>query len=177
MKKFLFCILIMYFIWPNVVLSENIKIGVVDLQAVLEKCEAGKAAIAKLQAEFKSLKDKLDKKKQAIDKLRAQLEKQKLMLTQEAQIDKELEYKQKVQEFKTLYSTYQQKMRIKERQLREPIVKELEKVLEKYGKEKNFTLIIDKRNSGVVYNSPTVDITKEVIVEFNKAWRTRKKKK
>lgn len=177
MKKFLFCVLMVCLIWPSVVFSGNIKIGVVDLQAVLEKCEAGKAAISKLQAEFKSLKEKLDKKKQAIDKLRAQLEKQKLMLTQEAQIDKELEYKQKVQEFKTLYSTYQQKMQIKERQLREPIVKELEKVLKKYGKEKNFTLIIDKRNSGVVYNSSTVDITKEVIVEFNKAWRARKKKK
>lgn len=175
MRKVLMWVLMLSFVWANIGFCENYKIGVVDLQYVLEKCEAGKAAIAKLQTEFKSLKEKLDKKKAAIDKLRQQLDKQRLMLTQEAQIDKELEYKQKVQEFKTLYSTYQQKMQIKERQLREPIVKELEKVLKQYGKEKNFTLIIDKRNSGVVYNSPKIEITKEVIVKFNQAWRARKK--
>ncbi len=175
MKKVMLFYLFFIFMCAQVTWGEKIKIGVVDLQYVMENCEAGKAAIEKLKIEFKSLKQKLDKKKAEIDKLRQKLEKQRLMLTQEAQLDKELEYKQKVQEFKTLYSTYQQKMQIKERQLREPIVKELEKVLKQYGKEHKFTIIIDKRNSGVVYNSPSIDITKEVIVKFNQAWRKRKK--
>ena len=177
MKRIVIGLIICFFICTNSVYAEKIKIGVVDLQYVLEKCEAGKAAISKLKAEFKELKEKLDKKKKAIDELRQHLEKQRLMLTQEAQLDKELEYKQKVQEFKTLYSTYQQKMQIKERQLREPIVKELQKVLQEYGRQNNFTIILDKRNSGVVYNNDKVDITKEIIVKFNQAWRKKKKKK
>ncbi len=175
MRKILLAMVICVFVITSYSYAEKIKIGVVDLQYVLENCDAGKAAIQKLKAEFKELKQKLDKKKQAIDKLRQQIEKQRLMLTQEAQLDKELEYKQKVQDFKTLYATYQQKMQIKEKQLREPIVKELQKVLQLYGKEHNFTLIMDKRNSGVVYNDKKIDITKEVIVKFNQAWRKRKK--
>lgn len=177
MKRFVFFMLLFLFAFTQMSYGENIKIGVVDLQYVLENCEAGKETIAKLQKEFKTLKQNLDKKKEAIDKLREQIEKQRLMLTQEAQLDKELEYKQKVQEFKTLYGTYLQKMQIKERQLREPIIKELEKVLKEYGKQGKFTLIIDKRNSGVVYSSDAIDITKDVIVKFNNAWRKKQNKK
>lgn len=177
MKKLIFLLIGCLFVFTQISYGENIKIGIVDLQYVLENCEPGKEAIAKLQNEFKNLKENLDKKKEAIDKLREQIEKQRLMLTQEAQLDKELEYKQKVQEFKTLYGTYQQKMQIKERQLREPIIKELENVLKEYGKQGKFTLIIDKRNSGVVYSSDAIDITKDVIVKFNNAWRKKQNKK
>ncbi len=155
--------------------AQGVKIGIVDIQYVLEKSDAGREAIAELKKEGKVLKQKLDKKKKEIDKLRQQLERQRLMLTQEAQLDKELQYKQKVQEFKTLYATYQQKMQIRERQLREPIIKALNNVLQKYGKEHHFTIILDKRNSGVIYFNKKIDITKEVIIKFNQVWRKTKK--
>ncbi len=155
--------------------AQGVKIGIVDIQYVLEKSAAGKQAIMELKKEGSELKHKLDKKKKEIEKLRQQLERQRLMLTQEAQLDKELEYKQKVQEFKTLYATYQQKMQIRERQLREPIIKALNNVLQEYGRKHHFTIILDKRNSGVLYFNKKIDITNEVILKFNKVWNKRKK--
>ncbi len=177
MKKFVFMMLFFPLVFAQISYGENIKIGIVDLQYALYNCEAGKEANSKLQKEAKTWKETLNKKKEAIHKLEKQIEKQRLMLTQEAQLDKELEYKQKVQEFKTLYNTFQKKMQIKERQLMEPIFNKLVKVIEEYGKQKKFTLILEKRSSGVIYNDDAIDITREVIVKFNQAWRNRKKKK
>ena len=48
-------------------LAKDVKIGVIDLQDVLEKSDPGQKAIDELKGEFKDVKSKLDKKKQAID--------------------------------------------------------------------------------------------------------------
>ncbi len=173
MKKI--SMIILFMMMTTTCWAQSIKIGIVDIQYVLEKSDAGRQAIAELKKEGKQLKQRLNKKKMEIDKLRQQLERQRLMLTQEAQLDKELQYKQKVQEFKTLYATYQQKMQIRERQLREPIIKDLNTVLQDYGKKHHFTIILDKRSSGVIYFNQKIDITKEVIIKFNEAWKKRKK--
>lgn len=155
-------------------LAQGLKIGVVDLQTVLEKCEPGQKAITKLKKEFQGMKDTLDKKKAEVEQLQQAIQKQRLVLSQEAQIDKETEYKQKVRDFQDLYQSYQRKMRIKEKKLREPIIKKLVTVVQEYGKNHQYTLILDKRNSGVAYNVDSIDITSQIIVELNKAWRASK---
>ncbi len=156
--------------------SEDIKIAVVDLQQVLEKSDPGQKAINKLKSEFSDIKGKLDKKKSEIDKLREEIQKQSLVLSQEAQIDKETAYKQKVRDFKDLYQSYQKKMQLKEQKLREPIIKELVEVIRGYGKNHGYTLILDKKNGGVIYNNEAIEITNQVIVKLNKVWQKNNKK-
>jgi outer membrane protein len=158
------------------VLAADLKIAVIDLQQVLEKSEPGQEAIAQLQDDFKGMKEELDEKKSKVDQLREQIQKQSLVLSQEAQIDKETEYKQKVRDFQSLYQSYQKKMKLKEQKLREPIIKELVDVVQEYGKENNYTLVMDKKNSGVIYNSDSIEVTSKIIVELNKAWRQKKNK-
>jgi outer membrane protein len=156
-------------------LAKDVKIGVIDLQDVLEKSDPGQKAIDELKGEFKDVKSKLDKKKQAIDELKQQIQKQSLMLSQEAQMDKEMEYRQKVRDFQDLYKSYQQKMKLKEKKLREPIIDELVKVVKDYGQEHGYTVILDKRNSGVIFNADAVEITNTIIVQLNKAWDEKQK--
>jgi outer membrane protein len=158
------------------VLAADLKVAVVDLQQVLEKSEPGQKAISQLQEDFKGMKEELDEKKSKVDQLREQIQKQSLVLSQEAQIDKETEYKQKVRDFQSLYQSYQKKMKLKEQKLREPIIKELVEVIRDYGKENNYTLVMDKKNSGVIYNSDAIEVTSKIIVELNKAWRQKEKK-
>ncbi|WP_051564266.1 OmpH family outer membrane protein [Desulfovermiculus halophilus] len=160
--------------WPSLAPAQDVKLGVVDLQAVMEKSEPGQKAIQQLKSEFTDMKSELDKKKAAIDKLRQEMQNQSLVLSQEAQLDKETEYKQKVRDFQDLYQNYQRKMQLKEQQLREPIIKELVSIVRDYGEKNGYTLIMDKKNSGVVYNSDAIEITKPVIAELNKTWRNKK---
>jgi outer membrane protein len=158
------------------VMAADMKIAVVDLQEVLEKSEPGQEAIAQLQKDFKGMKKELDEKKSKVDQLREQIQKQSLVLSQEAQIDKETEYKQKVRDFQSLYQSYQKKMKLKEQKLREPIINELVNIIRNYGEEHDYTLVMDKQNSGVIYNSDSIEVTSTIIVELNKAWRQKEKK-
>jgi outer membrane protein len=175
LKSFSFLGLILCFLLslPTIIQAEDIKLGVVDLQEVMEKSEPGQKAIKQLQSEFTEMKSELDKKKAAIDKLRQELQKQSLVLSQEAQLDKETEYKQKVRDFQDLYQNYQRKMQLKEQKLREPIIEKLVGIIKDYGQKNEYTLIMDKKNSGVVYNSKTIEITKPVIAELNKVWKNK----
>ena len=150
--------------------AKDLKIGVVDIQTVMEESVPGEAALKELKSSFDEMKAELDKHKEDVMKLRQEIQKQSLVLSQEAQIDKETEYKQKVREFQGLQQSYQKKMGIKEKKLTEPILDELKKVIDAYGKKYEYTLILDKKNSGAVYHDASVDITKNVIEELNKAW-------
>ncbi|MDZ7758714.1 MAG: OmpH family outer membrane protein [Desulfovermiculus sp.] len=170
LPSFTLCLLLLL---PVVIQAQDIKIGVVDLQTVMEKSEPGQKAIKQLQSEFEEMKSELDTKKAAIDQLRQELQKQSLALSQEAQMDKETEYKQKVRDFQDLYQSYQRKMQLKEEKLREPIIEKLVGIIKDYGEKKGYTLIMDKKNSGVVYSSEAIEITKPVIAELNKVWKNK----
>ena len=174
MQRVIMAALCLFVLLAGPVMAADLKIAVVDLQEVLEKSDPGQKALSQLRDDFKGMKEELDEKKSEVDQLRQQIQKQSLVLSQEAQIDKETEYKQRVRDFQDLYQNYQKKMKIKEQKLREPIIEELVRVIRDYGERNNFTLVMDKKNSGVVYNSETIEITSKIIVELNKAWRSKK---
>ena len=151
-------------------LAADLKIGVVDIQTVMEESVPGKAALKELKASFDEMKAELDEYKDKVMKLRQEIQKQSLVLSQEAQIDKETEFRQKFREFQGLQQSYQKKMGLKEEKLTKPILDELKEVIDGYGKKYGYTLVLDKKNSGAIYHDTSVDITEKVIQELNKAW-------
>lgn len=161
------------FLLPSPALAQDIKIGVVDLQKIMEKSEPGQKAIEELQSEFTEKKSELDSRKAAIDELRSELQKQSMVLSQEAQEEKAAEYRQKVNEFQKLYQKHQRRMQQKEAELREPIIEMLVEIIREHGRENDYTLLMDKNNSGVIFNAQAIEITDAILSEFNKAWKGR----
>mgnify|MGYP006278120207 CR=1 FL=1 len=170
----LLCVVLLgLFLLPNLVQAKDTKVGVVDLQKIMEKSEPGQKAIEKLQSEFTEKKSELDSRKAAIDELRSELQKQSMVLSQEAQEEKAAEYRQKVSEFRKLYQKHQRRMQQKEAELREPIIEMLVEIIREYGRENDYTLLMDKNNSGVIFNDQAIEITDAILSEFNKAWKDR----
>ncbi|MCF8039538.1 MAG: OmpH family outer membrane protein [Desulfohalobiaceae bacterium] len=170
MRKIVFFSLVIVLFFALPVLAKDLKIGVVDVQEVMEKSKPGEAALSKLKASFDEMKAELDSRKEDVDKLRQEIQKQSLVLSQEAQIDKETEYKQKVRDFRGLQQSYQKKMQVKEEKLTKPILEELKKVIEDFGQDEDYTLILNKQNSGVIFQDSSVDITDRIVRELNRAW-------
>ncbi|MFW5997270.1 MAG: OmpH family outer membrane protein [Desulfovermiculus sp.] len=166
-------VLLGLFLLPNLALAENLKIGVVDLQKIMEESEPGQKAIKELQSEFTEKKGELDSRKAAIEELRSELQKQSMVLSQEAQEEKAAEYRQKVNEFQKLYQTHQRRMQQKEEELRAPIIEVLVEIIREYGQKNGYTLLMDKNNSGVIYNDQAIEITDAILSEFGKAWKNR----
>jgi outer membrane protein len=147
------------------------KIGFVDMKAIIAKSEPGIKAMDQLKAQFKDMKDTLDAQKKTLDTLKDELQKQSMMLSQEAKLDKETQYKRKVRDFQDMGQSYQRKLQQAEQNLSKPIIDNLLVIIESYGKKNGFTAIFDKQASGVVYGQESADITNAIIAELNKVMR------
>ena len=147
------------------------KIGFIDMKAVIAKSEPGSKAMEQLKSQFKDMKDNLDTQKKALDTLKDELQKQSMMLSQEAKMDKETQYKRKVRDFQDMGQSYQRKLQQAEQNLSKPIIDKLLEVIESYGKKNGYTAIFDKQASGVIYGQESVDLTNAILAELNKAMR------
>ena len=147
------------------------KIGFVDMKAVIAKSEPGSKAMEQLKSQFKDMKDNLDAQKKSLDTLKDELQKQSMMLSQEAKLDKEAQYKRKVRDFQDMGQSYQRKLQQAEQSLSKPIIDKLLEVIQDYGKKNGFTAIFDKQASGLVFSQDNVDLTSTIIAELNKAMR------
>ena len=106
-----------------------------------------------------------------LDTLKDELQKQSMMLSQEAKLDKEAQYKRKVRDFQDMGQSYQRKLQQAEQSLSKPIIDKLLEVIQDYGKKNGFTAIFDKQASGLVFSQDNVDVTSAIIAELNKAMR------
>lgn len=147
------------------------KIGFVDMKAVIAKSEPGSKAMEQLKTQFKDMKDNLDAQKKSLDTLKEELQKQSMMLSQEAKLDKEAQYKRKVRDFQDMGQNYQRKLQQAEQNLSKPIIDTLIQVIQDYGKKNGFTAIFDKQGSGLLFSQDNIDLTTMIIAELNKAMR------
>ena len=176
MRKILLVVLAVLLLSPAVLAAET-KVGVINMEVVAKNSEPGREAMEKLQAEFKEMKSELDERKAGIEKLRDALQKQGLVLSQEAKLDKELEYKRNVRDFQDLLQSFQRKTKAEEARLTQPIIQMMIEAIQDYGRKNGYTMIVDGKAGGLLYANDTVDITNKIIVEVNKAWRKKGKKK
>ncbi|MDY0275446.1 MAG: OmpH family outer membrane protein [Desulfomicrobium sp.] len=151
--------------------SANTKIAIVDMKAVIAQSEAGIKAMDQLKTQFKDMKDNLDAQKKSLDTLKDELQKQSMMLSQEAKMDKEDQYKRKIRDFQDMGQNYQRKLQQAEQDLSKPIIDKLVQVVDDYGKKNSYDIIFDAPTSGVIFAQDHVDVTQAIITELNKVMR------
>ena len=160
--------LMVLFAAPRVAQAAAGKMAVINMQKVLRNCEAGKKAMESLNKKFDTLQAKLKRKQEQLKAFKADLEKKAPLLSEEARLEKEREYKRMLREFKGQSDDAQFEMRQLETKVMEPILKDLESVVNKIGQEKGYTIILEKNMPGLYYSSPAIDITEDVIKEYDK---------
>lgn len=148
--------------------AESLKIGYVNLQKALESVEAGRKAKDKLEKNAASMKLELEKKQAKLQKEAEEFEKKAAILNERAKAQKQQELQKKFVEFQKEMGQSQMELQQLERSLTQPIIDKLKAIVEVLGKEKKFTLIIEKSESVVLYASGGEDLTAEVISRFNK---------
>ena len=165
----IFNLLVMFFIsffWIGSADAAAVaKIGIVDLQRVLETSDSGKTA----QAEIKTQKDKMEgqlKTKGAeIEELRKRLERESMVMSREKREEKEREGRIKLNDFKLLQKKYRSELKDLEKKLVNQLRKEVLSLVEAIGKKEGYLLIID--NFSVMYSPSSIDITDQLIKELN----------
>jgi outer membrane protein len=151
------------------------KIAVVTMQKVMKESVAGKGATAELEKKFKVLQAGLKKQQDAVKAFKDEMDKKASLLSDEAKSEKDREYKKLLRELKEKSDDAQFEMRQEESKVMEPILKELEKVINNLAKEKDYSLILEYNMPGIYYASSTIDITNEVVKAYDKEHSVKKK--
>lgn len=167
MKK-LFLILCMCVILPvSAHAEEALKIGILDLQKVLNECDAGKKAKTDLEALIKSKESSIEEKGKNIETLKSELKNQASVLSPEAKKNKEDELERLLRDYQRIVQDSQAEVKKKEGELTEAIIKGVHELVDDIGKKEGYTVIIEK--SLALYANTDLDITDDVIKRYNKS--------
>ena len=145
--------------------ADSGKIGVVDVQKVLNESESGKKAKSDLETLIRSKQTVIDEKGKGIDKLKADLEKQSSVLSADARKTKEDELEKAVREYQRLVQDAQTEVKKKEGELTEAILKDVREIIDKMGTTDGYSLIIEK--GMVIFSDKAMDITETVMKKFD----------
>lgn len=151
------------------------KIGYIDVQRVLARSAAGVAAREQLEKERASIQKDMDGRRQELEKLRDEIEKKGALMTAEARREKQEAFERKRREAARAADDYQKDLEKKENQLLQKVLQEVGGVIEKIGKEKNYYMIVEKRNAGVLYAATDADLTDEIIRAYDRDGGGKKK--
>ncbi|MBF0102947.1 MAG: OmpH family outer membrane protein [Desulfobacterales bacterium] len=144
------------------------KIGLVDFQKILENSEAGKKAQSEINSKGKELEEDLKKRSIEIEEIKKKFERDAMVISREERDERERDYRIKVGDFKSLQTKYTNNLKELEVKLIDVIKEDVMKIIEAVGKNEGYLLIMEKREAGVLYSPTTIDISDQVIREYNK---------
>jgi outer membrane protein len=141
------------------------KIGVVDLQRVMETSDAGKAAQAQIKKQKDQMEADLKEKGTEIEKIRQRLEREAMVMSKESREEKEREARIKLNDFKTLQKKYRSSLQELEKKLVTELRDDTIALVDEIGKKEGYLLIITR--VGVLYAPNSIDITDQLIKRLN----------
>ena len=159
------------------------KIGVVDLQAVLDQSVRGRSAKDRLrdlgdrlQQEIKSKLEFKRQKEEELQKLQTEFRTQKDLLTEQARAAKDEDYRRRARELKRFIDdtnrfTEDATQEFREREVRETqaLLFIVRKVVQEIGEREGYNLVFEgNENTAVVlYFNKAIDITPKVVQRFD----------
>lgn len=153
----------------------SLKIGYIDVQRVLARSAAGVAAREQLEKERAGIQKEMDGRRQELEKLRDEIEKKGPLMTADARRDKQEQFDRKRRDAARAADDYQKELEKREATLLQKVLQEMGGIIERVGKEKNYFMIVEKRNAGVLYATADADLTDEVIRAYDREAGSKKK--
>ena len=152
---------------PISVLAEETKLAYVDLQVALSSSNAGKLAREMFKGEVDRIQKDLDVKQNELTRLKDELEKQGFLLSEEAKIEKEREYQDKLKAVQRYYQDAQEELQGKDTALTRSILIDLRRIIVSIGQEEGYTMILERNESSVLFAKESADLTGELIKRLN----------
>ncbi len=147
--------------------ADAAKIGVIDFERIMKESSAGKMNQKTLNTKGTELKEKLEKERQRLDEIGQALEKEALVLSDEKKREKERDFRNQVEDFRIMQQDYTNELKNLEIKMINDMQKAVFDIANDVGKKEKYTLIIEKKNAGVIYTAEQVDITDIVIEKYN----------
>jgi len=144
-----------------------VKVAFVDIQAVIAQSKEGLAARNKVAAEAAEKQKEISAKEAEIKQMDAELQKQSPVLSDAAKKEREEEIRRRLRDLKRLTEDFNRDLAKREAELVNDLLRDVTAVIRDYGKEKGYSLILEKGQGGVIYGSDPADLTKDILERYN----------
>jgi outer membrane protein len=152
---------------PAAAQAEDVRIAFVDLRKAVFASREGKAA----QEEFSKLEaaklEELRPMRDELERLQEELEKQKFLITEDALAERQLEIMKRRRDLERDIRAAEDELQLEQVRLLQPIQKKVAQVVEELGKEKGFTMIVDKNTRGLLFTDQSLEVTEMVVQKLN----------
>jgi outer membrane protein len=145
----------------------GMKMATMDLKKVLELSKTGQVVQATVKQKYEEYQAKLGKKEEAMLALKEEIEKKRSVWSEDVRTQKERDFKRGVQDLDEESKDANTEMKDFERKQIEPILKELEGIIDEYGKAQGLSVILDTTR-GIVYQDANLDISATIAAELDK---------
>ena len=145
--------------------ADPVKIGVVDLQKILETSNSGKAAQNELKVQRDKMQADMKQRGNEIQEIESRMQREAMVMSKETREEKEREHRIKVSDFQALQRKYQSDLQEIERKLMGKLQAEITSLVGDIAKKDGYLLVIS--NIGVIYSLPSTDLTERLIQELN----------
>ena len=152
--------------------AAEFKMGVVDPQSVLEKSKAGKRALEGLKEYVSTRQKLLAKDEEDLRNYEKQLKEQAPKWTDAEKKDKEGQFRTKVQDFQKRAQEFNMELQKKQKELVDEYMKKISAATQAVAEKGGVSIVVDKGSEQtvkiVIYNKDTIDLTEQVIKEFDR---------
>lgn len=157
---------------PAVQAAETFKMGVVDPQAVLEKSKAGKKALDSLKEYVSTRQKLLAGDEEDLRNTEKTIKEQLPKLSDTEKKEKETQFRAKVQDYQKRAQEFNQELQGKQKELVDDYMKRISAATKTVAEKGGFALVVDRGSEQtvkiVIYNKDTIDLTDQVIKEFDR---------
>lgn len=157
---------------PAAQAAETFKMGVVDPQSVLEKSKAGRKALDGLKEYVSTRQKLLSRDEEELRTTEKALKDQVSKLSDTEKKEKETQFRAKIQDYQKRAQEFNQELQGKQKELVDEYMKKIATATQTVAEKGGFSIVVDKGSEQtvkiVIYNKDTIDLTEQVIKEFDR---------
>ncbi len=143
------------------------KLGVVESTRVMAECEEGKAFQAEMERKFGPRQKKIQDLAAEMNKLQSEFQQRQPAVSGAERQQRALEIQRKQKEAERLNEDLNYDLNAAREEGLGRLRGRLLEVVNRYGKEKQYTAIFDAATAGTMYAGPGVDLTTEILAVYN----------
>lgn len=162
-KRRSICLALLFFGLVVNVHAES-KIGYVNFGKLMEQSRQGQAVRQALESEFSSRDKQLSASRDAILKMEEKLKNEGSIMSEDNRVKLERDILSKKRDHNRLRDEYREDINIRRNEEISALQKKVYDVIKKFSEQQNYDLVLTQ---AVLYASPRVDITDEILQRLN----------
>jgi outer membrane protein len=155
-----------FLLTPFLAAHADIKIGIVDGMDIITKSSEGKRVQDAIKRKGEELGRPFSQKRQDLQRQVEEFQKQASVMKEDARKRKAEELEKKMQEFQRQGADAEKQLQQFQEKELAPLFQKLETAVKAVAQENKLDMVLDKRNAGMLFMDPKLDITDKVRSRF-----------